>query len=57
MYPFSTRLKISQNRKVFWCFQAVEKGCIGNKWEAKFKNDLFSKMYFKGYGLQSYLAL
>ena len=19
-------------RKVFWCFQGVEKGCIGNKW-------------------------
>ena len=21
-----------KNRKVFWCFQRVEKGCIGNKW-------------------------
>ena len=20
------------HRKVFWCFQGVEKGCIGNKW-------------------------
>ena len=22
----------SENRKVFWCFQWVEKGYIGNKW-------------------------
>ena len=21
-----------ENRKVFWCFQGVEKGCIGNEW-------------------------
>ena len=27
LYP----LKTSENRKVF-CFQGVEKGCIGNKW-------------------------
>ena len=26
MHPFSTHLT------VFWCFQGVEKGCIGNKW-------------------------
>ena len=25
-------LKISENRMIFWCFQGVEKGCIGNKW-------------------------
>ena len=24
--------KTSQNCKVFWCFQGVEKGCIGKKW-------------------------
>ena len=30
MHPFSTPLKTSENRKVF-CFQGVEKGCIGNK--------------------------
>ena len=29
MHPFSTPWK--QNRKVCWCFQGVEKGCIGNK--------------------------
>ena len=28
LYP----LKTSENHKVFWCFQGVEKGCIGNKW-------------------------
>ena len=29
--PFLYPLKTSENRKVFWCFQWVEKGCIGNK--------------------------
>ena len=29
--PFLYPLKISENRKVFWCFQGVEKGCIGNE--------------------------
>ena len=35
--PFSTNvpllypLKTSENRKVFRCFQSVEKGCIGNE--------------------------
>ena len=28
LYP----LKTSENRKVFWRFQGVEKGCIRNKW-------------------------
>ena len=32
MHPFSTPLKTSENHKVFWCFQGVEKGCIGNEW-------------------------
>ena len=30
--PFLCSLKTSQNRKVFWCFQGVETGCIGNVW-------------------------
>ena len=30
--PFLYSLKTLENRKVFWCFQEVEKGCIGNKW-------------------------
>ena len=28
LYP----LKISENRKVFWCFEETKKGRIGNKW-------------------------
>ena len=32
MHPFLYPLKISENRKVFWCFQGAEKGCIGKKW-------------------------
>ena len=27
LYPLKT-----ENRKIFWCFQGVEKGCIGNEW-------------------------
>ena len=30
--PFLYLLKTSENRKVCWCFQEVEKGYIGNKW-------------------------
>ena len=30
--PFFYPLKTSENRKVSWRFQGVEKGCIGNKW-------------------------
>ena len=29
LYP----LKISENCKIFWCFQRIEKGFIGNKWD------------------------
>ena len=30
--PFLHPLKTSENHKFFWCFQGVEKGCIGSKW-------------------------
>ena len=30
--PFLYPLNTSENRKVFWCFQGVEKECSGNKW-------------------------
>ena len=30
--PFVYPLKTSENSKVFWCFQGVEKGYIGNEW-------------------------
>ena len=29
---FLYHLKTSENVKVFWCFQGVEKGCNGNEW-------------------------
>ena len=28
--PFLYPLKTSENCKVFWCFQGVDKGCTGN---------------------------
>ena len=30
--PFLYSLKTPENLTVFWSFQGVEKGCIGNKW-------------------------
>ena len=30
--PFLYPSKTSENLTVFWCFQGVEKGCIGNEW-------------------------
>ena len=30
--PFLCPLKKSENLKVFWCFEGIEKGCIGDKW-------------------------
>ena len=30
--PFLYPLKTSENLAVFWCFQGVKKGCIGNEW-------------------------
>ena len=30
--PFLYPLKTSEKFTVFWCFQGVEKGCIGNDW-------------------------
>ena len=29
--PFLYPLKTSESHKVFWCFQGVEKGCIGKE--------------------------
>ena len=34
MHPFSTFWKYKKTT-VFWCFEGVEKGCIGNKWVNK----------------------
>ena len=30
--PFLYPLKTLENVTAFWCFQGLEKGCIGNKW-------------------------
>ena len=30
--PFLCHLKTLKNLTVFWCFQGIEKGCIGNEW-------------------------
>ena len=30
--PFLYLLKTPENLKIFWCFQGVEKKCIGNEW-------------------------
>ena len=30
--PFLYPLKTSENNKLFWCFQRLKEGCIGNKW-------------------------
>ena len=30
--PFLYSLKTSENRKIFWYFQGVEKGCTANEW-------------------------
>ena len=30
--PFLYPLETSENLKVFWCFQGVEKRCIENEW-------------------------
>ena len=35
--PFLYPLKTSEHLTVFWCFQGVEKGCIGDKWVNLFK--------------------
>ena len=31
--PFLYLLKTSENSKVFWCFQGLEKECISNEWD------------------------
>ena len=32
--PFFYALKTPENLMVFWCFQGVDKGCIGNEFTA-----------------------
>ena len=43
LYPLNTSEKLS----VFWCFQGVMKGCIGNEWVNKcFVNDYLQQKVF-----------
>ena len=49
-------LKTSQNRKVFWCFQGVEKECIGIKWVTRFRHnfqDCLNPICSRGLEVQS----
>ena len=34
--PFLYPLKTSENLTAFWCFQGIEKGCIGNEWVKRY---------------------
>ena len=42
LYP----LKTSENRKVLWCFQGVQKGYIGNKWVNRKKERTIIKVSY-----------
>ena len=39
IYPFSIPLKTSENCKVFWCFQGVEKGALGSNGLINIRNE------------------
>ena len=41
----SPKLQALENRKVFWCFQGAEKGCIGNEWVQILKRKLLGSKY------------
>ena len=43
--PFLYSLKTSENRKAFWCFQGVEKRCIGNECIKKNVDEEVLKLY------------
>ena len=47
--PFIYPLKTSENLTVFWCFQEVEYGCIGNEWVKNLYNQhlVFCEFQFK----------
>ena len=41
--PFLYSLKTSENLRVFWRFQGVEEGCIGNEWVKSIHNQGYRK--------------
>ena len=61
--PFLSPLK-TENLAVFWCFQGVEKGCIGNEWVnpflanapiiylSKTSKSLWSSDIFRGFKIE-----
>ena len=42
----------SLNLTVFWCFQGIEKRCIGNKWVSNTSINLFKKPHTTGTNAQ-----
>ena len=50
--PFLYPLKISENLTVFWYFQGVGKGCIGNEWVKTKLSSLKLMLSHKKQGLQ-----
>ena len=45
--PFLYPLKTSENCRVFWCFQLIEKGCTGNRWVKGFKLKVLAKNFLE----------
>ena len=52
--PFPYPLKTLENLTVFWCFQGVEKGCIGNEWFDKSKLEVWK---LQSHRLRSFSAV
>ena len=46
--PFVPNAPFLYPLKTFWCFQGVEKGCIGNEWvnEEKYQGETFNEVWF-----------
>ena len=44
--PFLYPLETSENPTAFWCFQGVEKACIGNKWANLEQHSDIIKLFF-----------
>ena len=57
MHPFPTPWKHQKNRKVFWCFQGVEKGCIGNEWIKLLISPTFLMLNCMAYQMCSHISV
>ena len=49
LYPLKT-----ENRKVFWCFQGVEKECIWNSWVQRWIQNPAKYLEWRGHPLTTY---